>query len=56
VAHFLAIHAMQALPLLAWGLLRAGAAVPRAWLAAGTLGWVGLTLGAFALAQAGVPL
>ncbi|BDG70615.1 hypothetical protein Rmf_05440 [Roseomonas fluvialis] len=56
VAHFLAVHAMQALPLLAWGLLRAGAAAPRAWLAAGAAGWVGLTLGAFALARAGVAL
>ncbi len=56
VAHFLAIHAMQALPLLAWALLRAGAAAPRAWLAAGAAGWVGLTLGAFALARAGVAL
>ncbi len=56
VAHFLAVHAMQALPLLAWTLLRVGAAAPRAWLAAGTAGWVGLTLGAFALARAGVAL
>jgi hypothetical protein len=56
VAHFLAIHAMQALPLLAWALGRAGAAAPRAWLAAGAAGWVGLTLGAFALARAGVAL
>lgn len=54
VAHFLAIHAMQALPLLAWVLLRAGVAAPRAWLTAGTAGWVGLTLGTFALARAGV--
>ncbi len=56
VAHFLAVHAMQALPLLAWALLRAGAAAPRAWIAAGAAGWVGLTLGAFALARAGVAL
>jgi hypothetical protein len=56
IAHFLAIHAMQALPLLAWALRRAGAAAPRRWIALGTAGWVGLTLGAFALARAGVAL
>jgi hypothetical protein len=56
VAHFLAIHAMQALPLLAWALRRARVAVPRGWIVAGAAGWVGLTLGAFALARAGVAL
>lgn len=50
VAHFLAIHAMQALPLLAL----AGAGVAMIW--AGAAGWTMLSLGAFALAQAGVPL
>lgn len=50
VAHFLGIHAMQALPVLA--LVGAGAAV--IW--AGALGWTALTLGAWALALAGVPL
>ena len=50
VAHFLGIHAMQALPLLA--LAGASAAVIRA----GALGWTALTLGAWALAVAGVPL
>jgi hypothetical protein len=56
IAHFLGIHAMQALPLLAWALLQAGAAAPRGWIAAGAVAWVGLTLGAFALARAGVAL
>lgn len=53
VAHFLAVHAMQALPLLAWALLRLRARAASAWLAAGTLGWVGLSAAAFALAVAG---
>ncbi len=56
ISHFLAIHAMQALPLLAWAVRRAGAAAPRGWIAAGAAGWIGLTLGAFALARAGVAL
>jgi hypothetical protein len=51
VAHFLAVHAMQALPGL-WLLTRGGAAP--VWL--GALGWVALTLGAYALARAGVAL
>lgn len=53
VAHFIAIHAMQAMPLLAWALARAGAGRPRAWIAAGAAAWVVLVLGAFAQAQAG---
>lgn len=50
VAHFLAIHAMQALPLLAL----AGAGVAMIW--AGAAGWTVLSLGAWGLARAGVPL
>lgn len=50
VAHFLAIHAMQALPLLAL----AGAGVAMIW--AGAAGWTALSLGAWGLARAGVPL
>lgn len=53
VAHFVAIHAMQAIPLLAWALARAGAARPGAWIAAGAAGWCALAIGAFAQAQAG---
>jgi hypothetical protein len=50
VAHFLGIHAMQAVPALA--LLGAGAGT--VWL--GAAGWTLLSLGAYALALAGVPL
>lgn len=50
VAHFLAVHAMQALPLLAL----AGAGLAVIWL--GAAGWTAATLGAWALARAGVPL
>lgn len=50
VAHFLAVHAMQALPLLAL----AGAGVALVWL--GAAGWLAATLGALWLARAGVPL
>jgi hypothetical protein len=50
IAHFLGVHAMQALPLLA--LLGAG---PRA-VTLGAAGWVVLTAAAFALAFQGVPL
>ncbi len=50
VAHFLGVHAMQALPLLA--LLGVGVrAVPLA-----AIGWVGLTVAAYLLAKGGVPL
>jgi len=49
-AHFLGVHAMQALPALA--LLGAGAGV--VW--AGAAGWTLLTVAAYALALAGVPL
>jgi hypothetical protein len=50
VAHFVAIHAMQALPLLAL----AGAGVAMVWL--GAAGWTALSLGAWLLARGGVPL
>jgi hypothetical protein len=50
VAHFLGVHAMQALPLLA--LLGAGAGT--VWL--GAAGWTALTLAAYLLAMAGIPL
>jgi hypothetical protein len=50
IAHFLGVHAMQALPLLA--LLGAGAGL--VW--AGAIGWAALTLGAWAAAKAGIAL
>ncbi len=50
VAHFLGVHAMQALPLLA--LLGAGTAM--VW--AGAAGWTALTLGAWGAARAGIAL
>ncbi|MGG5820293.1 hypothetical protein [Falsiroseomonas sp. HW251] len=50
VAHFLGIHAMQALPAIA--LLGAGTGM--VWL--GAAGWTALSLGAYALALAGVPV
>lgn len=46
---------MQVIPLLALALARAGAAWPRAWIAAGSAAWVGLAIGAFVQAQAGRP-
>jgi hypothetical protein len=56
VAHFLGIHAQQAIPILAF--LIGGLTVPRRWalLAAGTLAYVALTLAIFAQAVAGRPL
>jgi hypothetical protein len=53
-AHFLALHAMQAIPLIGW------LADRRGWRAAavtgGTLGYAALTLAVFAQALAGLPL
>jgi len=56
IAHFLGIHAQQALPILA--MLTGGLAATRRWaiLAGGTLAYVGLTLALFAQAVAGLPL
>jgi hypothetical protein len=56
IAHFLGIHAQQALPILA--LLAGGLAAPRRWalLAGGTLLYVALALAIFAQAIAGRPL
>jgi hypothetical protein len=50
IAHFLAVHVMQALPTLA--LLGAGTGM--VW--AGAAGWTALSVAAYALALAGVPL
>jgi len=50
VAHFLSVHAMQVLPLLA--LLGAGTRI--VW--AGALGWTALSVAAYLLALGGVPL
>jgi hypothetical protein len=50
VAHFLGVHAMQALP----ALVLLGAGARGVWLAAA--GWLGLTAAAYALAMGGVPL
>jgi hypothetical protein len=50
IAHFLGVHAMQALPLLAL------AGVGARGVAAGAAGWLVLTVAAFAAALAGIPL
>lgn len=57
VAHFLGIHAMQALPFMGAVLLWARRVpAPKLWLAVGAAGWVALTGGAFLLALAGRPV
>ncbi len=55
VAHFFGLHLMQALPLLAFGLWRAGITRWRAPLYAGTLAGVGLTVLTLMQAWAGRP-
>ncbi len=62
-AHFLALHAMQALPLLGWMLDRAGVVRGQAqpvrghlWLGLGLAVYVALTLAVFGQALAGLPL
>lgn len=53
-AHFLALHAMQAIPLLAWGVQgRAGA---RGWIALGAAIYAALTMALFAQALMGLPM
>ena len=56
IAHFLGIHAQQAIPILA--MLIAGLATPRRWalLSLGTLAYIGVTIAIFAQAIAGRPL
>lgn len=56
IAHFLGIHAQQALPILAW--LAGGLTAGRRWalLVGGTLAYVGVTFAVFAQAVAGRPL
>lgn len=55
VPHFLGLHALQALPLLAWFLERRRRAAKRATLAA-CVAWIGLTLVTLAQALRGQPL
>ena len=55
-AHFLALHAMQALPLYALWRERGGRVARRGEIALVTVAWVGLTLAVFAQALAGLPL
>jgi hypothetical protein len=56
VAHFLGVHAMQALPLLALVVAGWRAALGWAALGLGTAAYAGLALAAFAAARAGLPL
>jgi hypothetical protein len=55
-AHFLGMHALQALPLLGWGLSRALPQRAAALTWAGTVLYAGAVAGLFALAMAGRPL
>lgn len=53
-SHFLALHAMQAIPLLAWAVQgRAGA---RGWIAFGAVMYAALTMALFAQALMGLPV
>lgn len=53
-SHFLALHAMQAIPLLAWAV--GGRASARAWIIGGSVGYTALTLALFAQALMGLPM
>ena len=55
-AHFLALHAMQALPLLGWWLDRGGRPAARRWVWAAAAAYGGLTVAVFAQALLGLPL
>jgi hypothetical protein len=55
-AHFLALHAMQALPLLGWWLDRSGRPAARRWVWAAAAAYGGLTVAVFAQALLGLPL
>ena len=54
-AHFLALHAMQVLPLVGWWIDRRGGASLRA-LHSSAAAWALLTVAVFAQALAGLPL
>ena len=53
-SHFLALHAMQAIPILAWAVQ--GRVSARAWIVGGSVGYSALTLALFAQALMGLPL
>ncbi len=53
-AHFLALHAMQAIPLLAWAVQ--GRVSARVWIVGGSAGYTALTLALFAQALMGLPM
>jgi hypothetical protein len=53
-AHFIALHAMQAIPLLAW--LVAGTARARAWTIGGSVAYGALTMALYVQALMGLPL
>jgi hypothetical protein len=53
-SHFVALHAMQAIPLLAWAV--AGRASARAWIIGGSVGYSALTLALYAQALMSLPL
>lgn len=53
-SHFVALHAMQAIPLLAWAVQ--GRASARMWIIGGSVGYTALTLALFAQALMGLPM
>lgn len=53
-SHFVALHAMQVIPLLAWAVQ--GWARPRAWIIGGSLAYSALTLTLFVQALMGLPM